>query len=272
MVKLLFQPGEESAMGAQRMVQAGAMNDPRVDFVLGLHVGNLWEEVPLGAVGLAEGPLMAAADTFEFALTAIGGHGAAPNRSPDPVLAAAQTVTQLHTLVSREIDPLVSAVVTVGELRGGSAFNIIPTRVVGRGTVRTLDEATRGLLEERIGEVVEHNARGMRCGHEYRYTRGAAMVQSDPAVVRVVERAARELLGEQGVHRIRRPSMTGEDVSCFLAEAPGCFFALGTHHPEAGFRSLHHSPVFDLDESVLWRGSAVLALSALRLTGREALE
>ena len=197
-------------------------------------------------------------------LAAMGG-----GASTDTFLGGRQAVTLLHTLVSREIDPLDSAVLTVGEINGGQASNIIPTEVRARGTVRSLDEKVRSLLEKRIAEVVDYTARAYRCGHTFAYHRGTPVVKSDPAVAGLVAASAMELFGRDGVCRIERPTMGGEDVAFFLRRTRGAFFALGTHNPEKGFRSLHHSPVFDVDESVLWRGTAVLCLAALRLLGQE---
>ncbi len=264
-VKFIFQPAEESMGGARRMLEAGALENPRVDYLLGLHIGDIWPEVGLGQIGVCFKPMMAAADAFEFTMEAVGGHGAAPHRSPDPVLAASHAVIQLHTLIGRSIDPSQEAVVTVGRIEGGSACNIIPAEVNARGTVRTLDENTRKLLETRIAEMVSHSASSFRCGHRFAYLRGSDPVESDPEMVELVKQAATDLLGPSGVCIIERPTLIGEDVSVFMNEVPGCFFALGASNPEEGRMSLHHSPVFDIDESVLWKGTAVFCLSALRL-------
>jgi len=263
-VKLIFQPGEEWMDGARRMLEAGALDNPGVDMLLGLHIGGLWDELESGQLGVSHQPIMAAADSFDFIIQAPGAHGAAPHRSPDPVLAAASVIIQLHTLVGREIDPVDTAVVTVGQISGGRAPNIIPTEVSAKGTVRTLDEKVRGYLEKRIGEVVAQTAKSFRCRHEYSYCRGAPPVQSDPEIADLVAGCARDLFGAEKVKKILRPSMAGEDVSLFLEKVPGCFFALGASNPAKGINSVHHSPVFDLDESVLWQGTAVFCLAALR--------
>jgi len=263
-VKLIFQPGEERMDGARHMLEAGALDNPSVDMLLGLHIGGLWEELESGQVGVSHQPVMAAADSFNFIIQAPGAHGAAPHRSPDPVLATASVITQLHTLVGREIDPVDTAVITVGQISGGQARNIIPTEVSAKGTVRTLNEKVRSYLEKRIGEVVAKTAESFRCRHEYAFYREAAPVQSDPEIAELVASCARDLLGEDWVKQILRPSMAGEDVSLFLERVPGCFFALGASNPARGIHSVHHSPVFDIDESVLWRGTAVFCLAALR--------
>ena len=264
-VKLIFQPGEESMNGALHMLEAGALKNPAVDYLLGLHVGNIWEEVGLGQIGVRKKPMMASADTFEFTIEATGGHGAAPHKSPDPVLAACQAVTLLYTLVGREIDPADSAVITVGEINGGQAVNIIPTLIKARGTVRSLNENVRSLLEKRMAEIIQHTALAYRCTQKFAYIRQTEVVESDPTVVDLVAESARDLFGPSGICHIERPTMGGEDIAFFLRQTRGCYFALGTHNPEKGFHSLHHSPRFDIDESVLWKGSAVLSIAAFRL-------
>ena len=268
-VKMIFQPGEESMDGARRMIEAGALENPRVDAVLGLHIGGIWEELEAGQIGVSDEPAMAAADAFDFSMEAEGGHGAYPHQSADPVLAAAAAILQLHTLVGRGLDPVDTGVVTVGLINGGRARNIIPTSVSAKGTVRALREPVREHLENRVSEIVAHTAAGYRCRHQFSYFRGAPPVQSDPAMVELVAAAARDILGGQDVRQIRRPSLAGEDVSLFLNQVPGCFFGLGASNPQRGIQSLHHCPVFDIDESVLWRGAAVFSLAALRYLGSE---
>jgi amidohydrolase len=263
-LKLLFQPAEETMGGAQQMIQSGALKDPPVDLLLGLHIGEIWGEVGPGQVGVSYRPMMAATDSFNFTMKAAGGHGAAPQLSADPVLAAAAAICQLHTLVSRCTDPCEPAVISVGEIHGGRARNIIPTEVSIRGTVRTLSEGLRDLLEARIRETLEHTAEAHRCGYEFAYFRNTPVLANDPRANDLVARAAGDLLGPEEVRLIERPTMGGEDMAFFLREVPGCFFGLGAGNPEKGIRCLHHSPSFEIDESVLWRGTAVFCLAALR--------
>ncbi|MCE5269681.1 M20 family metallopeptidase [bacterium] len=266
-LKVLFQPAEETMGGAQRMLECGAFGNPSPDFVLGLHIGNIFEELTVGQVGVGYIPIMAAVDSFNCTMTAAGGHGAYPHTTADPVLAASSAITQLHTVVSRSVDPIDTAVITVGEIHGGNARNIIPTEVTFRGTVRTLRDGVRDLLEARIREVLEYTANVHRCGYEFNYTRINPVVQNNPRVSDLVRQAALDLLGEAEVRTLVKPSLGGEDVAFFLTRTPGCYFGLSAHNPEAGFLSHHHCPVFDIDEAVLWRGSAVFSLSALRLFG-----
>ena len=263
-LKLIFQPAEETMGGAKRMIEQGALENPRVDALLGLHIGGIWEEVGTGQIGVSPRPIMASADAFDFSIRSQGGHGAQPQKSPDPVLAAAQTINLLHTLISRELDPVDPAVIAIGRISGGHARNIIPVEVKASGTLRTLSQQVREHLKARIAEVVAHTAEAYRCGHQFDFQYGTPPVVSDPALCELVEEAARDLFGPSGVRKIERPAMVGEDVSLFLNEVPGCFFALGGSNPEKGIHSLHHCPVFDIDESVLWKGAALFSLCALR--------
>jgi amidohydrolase len=262
-VKFIFQPAEESMDGARRMIEAGVMDNPKVDAVIGLHIGGIWDELGPGQVGVSDKPIMAAADAFNFSISAPGAHGAYPHQSPDPVLAASAAIVQLHTLVSRTIDPTDTAVITVGRIEGGQARNIIPTEVSARGTVRTLDSAVRDHLQQRIGEVLAGVAAAHGCEHKYEYFNGAPPVQGDSAICDLVRRSALEVVDTQDVLEISKPSLGGEDVSLFLERAPGCFFGLGGSNPGVGIHSLHHNPKFQIDESILWRGAAVFCSSVL---------
>ena len=263
-VKFIFQPGEESMDGARRMIEAGVMEGPHVDAVIGLHIGGIWDEPGVGKVGVSSRAIMAAADAFNFSMTATGSHGAYPHQSPDPVLAASSAIVQLHTLVSRTIDPTATAVITVGRIEGGQARNIIPTEVSARGTVRTLDEGVRDHLRERIGQVIAGAAVAHGCGHGYEYFLGAPRVQGNDEVCALVRQAATEVLGDAEVLEIAKPTLGGEDVSLFMERAPGCYFGLGGSNPERGIHSIHHNPAFQIDEDVLWRGAAVFCASAVR--------
>ncbi len=263
-VKFIFQPGEESMDGAQRMLGAGVMKAPAVDALVGLHIGGIWDELGAGKVGVSSAAIMAAADSFNFSMTATGSHGAYPHQSPDPVLAASAAIVQLHTLVGRTIDPTDTAVITVGRIEGGRARNVIPTEVAARGTVRTLSEGVRDHLRERIGQVIAGVAGAHGCGHSFEYFLGAPPVRGNAEVCQLVRRAAEEVLGDDEVLEIKKPSLGGEDVSLLMEHAPGCYFGLGGSNPGRGIHSIHHNPEFRIDEDVFWRGAAVFCAVALR--------
>ncbi len=263
-VKFIFQPGEECMDGARRMIESSVMEDPHVDAMIGLHIGGIWDELGVGKVGVSDKAIMAAADAFNFSMTATGGHGAYPHQSPDPVLAASAAVVQLHTLVGRTIDPTDTAVITVGCIEGGKARNIIPTEVAARGTVRILNERIRDHIRERIGQVISGAAEAHGCGHNYEYFRGAPPVRGNSEICELVRQSAVQVLGSGEVLEITKPSLGGEDVSLLLEQAPGCYFGLGGSNPERGINSVHHNPRFQIDEDVLWRGAAVFCACAFR--------
>ncbi|MFN2387152.1 MAG: M20 family metallopeptidase [Thermoanaerobaculia bacterium] len=249
-VRFLFQPAEEGAGGAQECVRDGVLEGVQAAF--GLH---LWNQMPLGKVGVNRGALMAAVDDFTIDVESRGGHGAAPHETADPILAAARIVEALQSLVAREISPLDSAVVTVGSIHGGSAFNIIPSSVRLTGTARSFTEATGRALPEKMERIVSGTAAasGVRARLDYRRVNRATV--NDPGMAEIVIAVARELLGEENVETDTR-TLGGEDMSVYLDQVPGCFFFVGSA-PDGEHRP-HHSPVFDIDERALAVGTALL--------------
>jgi amidohydrolase len=191
-----------------------------------------------------------------------GGHGAMPELSVDPVVVAAQIVTALQTLVSREISPFHSAVVTIGEIHGGTAFNVIADTVQMRGTVRTHDEHDRLHLLRRIGEIASQVATGMRATCEMTNDIGIPPCVSDPAMAALVRRAAVATVGEDHVTS-DCVQMVGDDMAYFLNAVPGCYFLVGVGNAERGITASHHNAHFDLDETALPVGVEVLARAAL---------
>jgi amidohydrolase len=256
----VFQPAEERAGGAVAMIQDGAL-DPRPDYTLGLH---LWTPFPAGSVGVKPGPIFASADGFTMRVRGVGGHGALPHTSVDPVVAAAQIVTALQTLVSREIAPSHQAVVTVGAIRGGTAFNVIADEVELLGTVRTYDAADREHLMRRIPELAQSIAAGMRAQIDFQADIGIPPCINDPAVAQVVRRASVATVGADRVIGDCM-QMVGDDMAYFLDAAPGCYFLPGAGNPERGIEAPHHSTHFDIDEACLPIGVEILARSAFDL-------
>jgi amidohydrolase len=260
-VRMCFQPAEEVAGGAAPMIEAGAADG--VDRVLGIH---LWAPLQVGRVAVGPGPLFGSADEFGLVVRGRGGHGGMPHTSIDPVVCAAQIVTALQTIVSRETSPFNPAVVTVGRIEGGSAFNVIAEEVRMRGTVRAFEHAERERLLQRIAEVAEGVAAAMRCEAEFIRANGCPPVVSDAEVAEVVRRAAVATVGEDSVDPAPRITV-GDDVALFLERAPGCYFLVGAgdvaRHPVAP----HHHPEFDIDERCLPIGAAILARAALLQLG-----
>jgi amidohydrolase len=253
-VKLLFQPAEEGGNGAEAMVKQGALENPRPDVFVASHV---WIERPVGSADVSNGPVLAAADKWECTVRGRGGHGAMPHHTADPIVATAQVISALQTVVSRNVPPLETAVVSVGSIRGGDAFNVIPEEVRMTGTIRTYDRTTRNLVVQRVREVVQGVATACGATAELRVRSLTPAAINDDSVAEIVRKAAQEILGEE--HVTSRERTTGsEDAALFMQEVPGCYFFLGASNPERGMVFPHHSSRFDFDEEALIYGVAIL--------------
>jgi amidohydrolase len=256
-LRMLFQPAEEGEGGAQAMVAAGVMDG--VAQVYGVH---LWNELPVGTIGIKAGPLMAAVDRLRIVVRGRGGHGGEPHRAADPVVAAAHVVTALQTVVSRETSPLQSAVVTIGAIHGGQAFNVIPDEVVLTGTIRTFDAELRRSMPERIRRLAAGVAGGLQCEAAVEVRAGNPPVVNDAAAAEIARRAAVGVVGEERVV-VPEATMGGEDMAVYFERAPGCFAFVGSANPARGLDQPHHSPRFDFDEDALAIGCAFLVQVAL---------
>ncbi|HEY4871125.1 MAG TPA: M20 family metallopeptidase [Candidatus Dormibacteraeota bacterium] len=257
MVRFVFQPAEEIAGGAKPMIDAGVLNG--IDRVVGLHV---WAGLPTGQVSVRSGAMMASADGFTLVVRGKGGHGAMPEKTVDAVVIAAQIVTALQTLVSRETSPRAPVVVTLGSIHGGTASNIIAGEVVIQGTLRTFDAALRDHMLQRMAELAGGIATAMRGSCEFRLESAAPPVVNDAAIAALVAEAAKDVLGSDAVVPFE-PLMVGEDVAYFLDARPGCFFLLGGA-PDTG-PVLHHTAEFRVDERCLLMGYRVMGAAVLRL-------
>ncbi|CAA9550350.1 MAG: N-acetyl-L,L-diaminopimelate deacetylase homolog [uncultured Thermomicrobiales bacterium] len=258
-VKVLFQPAEEGPGGAKPMIEAGALEDPKVDAALGLHVA---QAMPLGKIGVRTGPAMAASDRFEIRIQGKGGHGARPQATVDPIAIGAQIVVALQTIVSRETDPTVPAVVTVGAFLAGQAFNVIPDTATLRGTVRSFDNDERQRLAERIQAVATGIAAAMRAEATVDYSFGYPPTVNDAAMTDIVRAAATSVVGAENVVD-EELHMGAEDMSYFLEAVPGSFFFVGSMNEDRGLVWGHHHPRFDIDEVALSTGMATMVESAL---------
>ncbi len=258
-VTFLFQPAEERIGGAQPMIDAGALKNPDVDAVIALH---LWNSLPAGQVGARAGATFASADGFTLRVRGRGGHGAMPNLSVDPVLAAAEILVALQSLVSREISPFNPAVLTIGSIHGGTAFNVIPDVVELQGTYRTFDDEDRAHLEKRIQEVAQRVAAGLRASVEVEMMRGCPACVSDEGMAKLVQRAAAEAIGAQNV-RADQLTTGSDDMAHFLNAVPGCYFFVGTQNSAIGCDAPHHSARFKSDEAGLPVGVEVTVRAAL---------
>ena len=257
MVRFAFQPAEEQAGGAKPMIDAGVLDG--IDRVVGLHV---WSQLPTGQVAVPNGIVMASADMFTLIIRGRGGHGAQPHLTVDAVVIAAQVVTALQTLVSRETSPVTPVVITLGSVHGGTAANIVAGEVVMQGTLRTFDAELRRHLLTRIAEVADGVAGAMRGSSQFRHDSGTPPTINDPAMATLVKEAAMGVVGTDAVVPFE-PLMVGEDFAYFLEARPGCFFLLGG--APQGPPVVHHTPEFRIDERCLPIGFQVMRAAVLRL-------
>jgi len=267
-VRFLFQPSEEKQDeegkgGAMWLIEAGIMED--VDAIFALHC---FSDVEVGKIGVRTGPVCAAVDTAHITIRGQGAHGAYPHVGLDPVLLASQVIMALHTIVSRRVRPIDPAVITVGMIHGGTAANIIPEEVTFSATIRSFGPDVRRVLYREIDRACGI-AKAMGGDYRLRIVEGYPPTVNDEAMTALVHQVAEELLGTEGVVAVD-PTMGAEDFACYLAEAPGCFFRLGSGTPGEPPR-VAHSPHFDIDERALPIGAAMLAAVAKRyLTSRVA--
>jgi amidohydrolase len=255
-VRVLFQPAEEGEGGAQAVIRDGGLEG--IDVVMGVH---LWNELPVGTIGVKSGPLMAAVDRLRIVIHGRGGHGGKPHRAADPIVAAAQVVMALQTIVAREVAPVEPAVVTIGAVHGGKAFNVIPDEVVLTGTIRTFDAALRRSMPERIARVAGGVAGALQCRAEVEVRDGNPPVLNDARVAEIARRAAERVVGAEKVVS-PQPTMGGEDMAVYFEKVPGCFVFVGSANEAKGLSQDHHSPRFDFDEDALAIGCEFLVAAA----------
>ncbi|UKK97187.1 M20 family metallopeptidase [Brevibacillus brevis] len=259
-VRFFFQHAEEVYPGgAEEMVQAGVMDG--VDMVIGTH---LWSTMEFGTVGICPGPMMAAPDTFWITVLGKGGHAALPHETIDSIAIAAQVVTNLQHIVSRNADPLDNLVLSVTQFVGGTTHNVIPGAVEICGTVRSFDknlrESVPGLMERVIKGITEaHGA-----GYKFKYEFGYRPVINDAEVTKLMEEVVEESLGAEWVEHMR-PTMGGEDFSAFQQKAPGCFFYVAAGNKEKGITYPHHHPRFTIDEDALEVGVKMFVNAARKI-------
>src|SRR6184192_2804667 len=257
MVRFVFQPAEERGLGAKPMIEAGVLDG--IDRVIGLHV---WSELPVGQVSVRPGAMMAGSDMFTLTIGGAGGHGAQPQNTVDAVVIAAQVVSAIQTLASRETAPAAPVVITLGSIHGGSAANIVASEVVIQGTLRSLDPELRARLLRRIAELAEGIASAMRGHCQFNLESATPPVINDGLVATAVADAARAVVGDAAMVTFE-PLMVGEDFAYYLQARPGCFFLLGGA-PD-GPRVGHHTAEFRIDERCLQLGFRVMMAAVLRL-------
>ncbi len=263
-VKLLFQPAEETEGGAERMVKAGVMENPHVDRVYGLHV---MPRLPVGTVETRRGTLNASTDSVTLIVHGLSGHGAYPESGRDAIVCAAQIISALQTLVSRNLSPLSSAVLSIGRIEGGRASNIICDEVTMKGTLRTANAEIRAMMKRRIDEVVSGAAQAMGCTAEVRIKPGYNALVNDINEAERVHRVGARLFGAEHMLEKAEPSMGAEDFSFFSDEAPGAFYHIGCVREEELPAPPLHSRDFHIDEKCLAVGMAMHVAMALEVLG-----
>lgn len=253
-IKLLFQPAEEGYGGAEVMVNEGALQNPAVDVIAGLHVH---PTVKTGETSITEGYATACADSFDIKIIGKGGHAAHPHLSIDPIAIASTVIASLQQVVSRNVDPLENIVLTIGKINGGFARNVIAPEVTLEGTVRLLNPNLRPLVKEKMDEYLKGITEGMGGTYEFTYTDGIPSVYNEPTLIPDLHHSIDKVLGENQLLKVK-PSMGGEDFSYYTNKIPGVFFRLGTNGSEDTSYPNHH-PKFNVDEDALPYGSAILS-------------
>jgi len=250
-VKIIFQPAEEGPGGAKPMIEAGVLKNPDVDAIIGLH---LWNNLPLGTLGVRSGPLMAAVEIFECTILGKGGHGAMPHQTVDSIVVAAQIVNALQTIVARNVDPIDSAVVTVGEFHAGKAHNVIADTAKMSGTVRYFNPVYQGFFRKRVEQVIAGICQSHGASYDLNYYSLYPPVINDAKIAELVRKVADSVVETPAGVVPECQTMGGEDMSFFLQAVPGCYFFLGSANPAKNLAYPHHHPRIDFDETALGMG------------------
>ncbi|MBM7839363.1 amidohydrolase [Alkalihalobacillus xiaoxiensis] len=260
-VLLLFQPAEEDAPigGAQAMMEDPTFLKWEPDVVFGQHV---WPDLPVGQIGVRAGGMMGNSDRFSITINGRAGHASMPHQAVDAIVVANQVMTSLQTIVSRNVSPLDSAVITVGTITGGDRYNVIASEVTLEGTVRTLSLDVRDRVEKRLIELVKQVAEGLGATATVNYQHGYVATVNTPAWADHVQEQALSLLGEGAAPEVS-PSLAGEDFGRFLQKYPGTYYWLGTAIAERTVQSPLHDSTFDIDEAALSHGVNILATTAV---------
>ena len=250
-VKIIFQPAEEGPGGAKPMIEAGVLKNPDVDAIIGLHI---WNNLPLGTIGVRSGALMAAVECFRCTIFGKGGHGAMPDQTIDSIVVGSQVVNALQTIVARNINPLDSAVVTVGTFHGGTALNVIADSATMTGTIRYFNPQLEPVIRKRVAAIITGICESHGASYDLDYWQLYPSTINHPEMADLVKSVATEVVETPLGVVPECQTMGGEDMSFFLQQVPGCYFFLGAANPDKGLAYPHHHPRFDFDETVLSMG------------------
>lgn len=253
--KVIFQPAEETVGGAEAMVAAGVLDG--VESIVALHG---WPSLEIGQIGTRPGPMMASADQFDLTVRGQGGHAAYPHTTVDPIVIGSQIVQALQSLVSREVSPLDSVVLTVTQFHAGTAYNVIPGEAHLKGTVRTLSNSIRAEMPARMERITAGLCAAGRAEYEFTYAHGTPVVVNDARVTALIDSVGRDLLGPENVVFLETPTMGAEDFAFYLEHIPGAMFRLGVGTDVNAL----HTPTYNFSDDALPCGIAMLAHLALR--------
>lgn len=254
-VKFIFQPNEEGLGGAQAMISAGVLSKPKVDCMLCVDIDPF---LNTGKIGVRNEVATANVDGFEISIIGTGGHGARLYRATDVVMVAAKIVESLHYIIPRQQHPCIPVAISIGEIHGGTASNVVPDRVTLRGTIRTFDNETKKNVFSKIKITVACVCRIYRSEYQIKYTSSYPTLKNDTKLNNIITNIGAQLLGPKNVYTYKYPFFEGEDVGFFFQKVPGAIFTLGTRNREKKIVYPSHSPLFDIDEDILPIGVAVL--------------
>ncbi len=260
-IKLVFQPAEEGAGGAERMIAEGILNAPKPDYALGIHI---WNEKPLGWLGITPGAVMAGADFFGIRIEGRGGHGAIPEKTSDPIVTSAMIINALQSVISRNVSPRDCGVVSITQVRGGETYNVIPGSVELKGTIRSFQKDVHDLLVRRIQDISYAIAGSMQCEAKINWIMSDPPLVNDPFVTQLVFDTAKTTLPNHSVDQ-NYQSMGSEDMALIQEKIPGCYIYIGSANAEKGLNFGHHHPKFNFDEAVLSKAAALISASAIKL-------
>jgi len=256
-VLLIFQPAEETLPGGGRLLtETGFLQEQGVQAIFGLHTNPNYAP---GQIAVKPGPLMARPDEFEITIKGVGGHAATPHLTVDPIVMMGQVISQFQTIVSRSIDPTDPAVVTIGRVRGGTTYNVIPAKAEMIGTVRTFSQENAYRVRDRMEKILKGITEPAGGGYEFEFNEGYPAVINDERLTEKLMSAAKSVLGKEGVIELRKPIMAGEDFAFYQQEFPGAFFFLGSGSDEADSKWSWHHPRYNVDEKCMLTGSALMA-------------
>lgn len=260
-IKFIFQPAEEKLIGAAQMIADQVLEHPKVDAIIALHC---WPDLPAGIIGVKKGEVMAAGDSIKIKVNGKQGHAAHPHKAIDPITISSYVITKLQTILSRELSPVDSAVITIGSINGGNAFNIIPSAVELSGTVRVLNPDVREALPNMIERIVKKTAESMNGEATTTYSYGPPPLINDDDMIDILDESVTEVLGNNKLVYMQTPSMGSEDFSFYLKHVPGVFFRLGTREPNVKHQYPLHHPKVTFDEDALVTGVSVMSQTALK--------